>query len=155
MKVTNEEAKLLREGKSIANYLNTVSSGDNFYSHIIQISRLKAYFSTVSYVGHDLHVGVLQNQIISPSCIGELNDFTKSFIYLKTLFQFRNGIEDTAHTIQSKIIQMTNCSSTTSNKFSNLHLISPPRTTPQLLSQTGYTHPEKGTKENYLPRLQS
>ncbi|KAI8376725.1 hypothetical protein EDC96DRAFT_562115 [Choanephora cucurbitarum] len=60
-KATDDEAELLREGKSIANSLNSVSSGDICFSWIVHISGLRASFSTVAYVGHDLHVGVLQN----------------------------------------------------------------------------------------------
>ncbi|KAI8375470.1 hypothetical protein BD560DRAFT_326923 [Blakeslea trispora] len=49
-KVTDDEGKLLREGKSIANSLNSVSSGDICFSWIVQISGLRANFSTVAYV---------------------------------------------------------------------------------------------------------
>jgi hypothetical protein len=146
-KVTDDEAKLLREGKSIANSLNNVSSGDICFSWIVQISGLRAYFSTVAYVGHDLHVGVLQNQIVFPSCIGELNDTTKSLTFFKALFQFRNGIEDSAHIIQSKITQTNKCS----NKFSDSGLASPPRTMQQPLSQNWYTPPRKAQKKSIFP----
>ncbi|CAO3691072.1 unnamed protein product [Rhizopus stolonifer] len=151
-KVTDDGAKLLREGKIIANSLNNVSSGDIRFSWIIQISGLRAYFSTVAYVGHDLHVGILQNQIVFPSCIGELNDTTKSLIFFKTLFQFRNGIEDSAHIIQSKITQTNKCNNATSNKFNDPGLVSPPHTMQQPSSQTWYTPPRKAQKKSIFPQ---
>ncbi|KAI7892443.1 uncharacterized protein EV154DRAFT_418827, partial [Mucor mucedo] len=132
-KLTDNEAKLLREGKRITNPLNNVSSD---LSWIVQISGLRAYFSTVAYVGHDLHVGILQNQSLFPSCIGELNDATKSLAFFKTLFQFGNGIEDSAHIIQSNISQTNKWNNATSDRFSDPGLASLPRTMKQPLSQT-------------------
>ncbi|KAG1462710.1 hypothetical protein G6F56_005454 [Rhizopus delemar] len=150
-KVTDDEAKLLREGKIIANSLNNVNSGNIHFSWVIQISGLRAYFSTIAYVGHDLHVGVLQNQVVFPSCIGELNDTTKSLIFLKTLFQFRNSIENSAQIILSKITQTNKCNNAISNKFSDSGLVSPPHTMQQPSSQTWYTPPRKVQKNSIFP----
>lgn len=141
----------MREGKSIANSLNNVSSGDICFSWIVQISGLRAYFSTVAYVGHDLHVGVLQNQIMFPSCIGELNDMIKSLAFFKTLFQFRNSIEGSAHIIQSKITQANKCNNATSNTFNEPGLASPPRIAQQPLSETWYTPPRMEQKKSIFP----
>ncbi|KAI7892406.1 uncharacterized protein EV154DRAFT_480353 [Mucor mucedo] len=135
-KLTDDEAKLLREGKSIDNSLNSVSYGDICFSWIVQISVLRAYFSTVANVGHGLHVGILQNQILFPSCIGELNNATKSLAFFKTLFQFENGIEDSAHIIQSNISQTNKWNNATSDRFSDPGLAPLPRTMQHLLSQT-------------------
>ncbi|KAI9469855.1 MAG: hypothetical protein EXX96DRAFT_491663, partial [Benjaminiella poitrasii] len=150
-KATDDEAKLLREGKSIANSLDNVGSGNICFSWIVQILGLQAYFSTVTYVGHDLHVGVLQNQIVFPSCIGELNATIKSLAFFKTLFQFRNGIENSARIIQSKITQTNKCSNATSGKFSDSGLAFPPHTTQQPLSQNWYTPPRKTQKKSIFP----
>ncbi|KAG2192861.1 hypothetical protein INT47_010274 [Mucor saturninus] len=124
-KLTDDEATLLREGKSIANSLNNVSS--------------------VAYVGHDLHVGILQNQILFPSCIGKLNDATKSLAFFKTPFQYGNGIEDSAHVIQSNISQTNKWNNATSDRFSDPGLVSLPRTMQQPLSQTCLQLSETGS----------
>ncbi|KAG1146996.1 hypothetical protein G6F37_004389 [Rhizopus arrhizus] len=132
-KVTDDEAKLLREGKSIANSLNNVSSGDVCFSWFVQISGLRAYFST------------------APICIGELNDTTKSLEFFKTVVQFRNGIEDSAHIIQSKITQTNKRNNAISDKFSDSGMTIPPHTTQQPLSQTWYTSPRKEQKKSIFP----
>lgn len=150
-KVTGDEAKLLREGKNIADSLNKVCSGGVRSSWIVQISGLKAYFSTVCYVGHDLYVGVLQNELEFPSCIGELNDATKSLNFFKALFQFRDNIENSAHIIKSKINQENKCNNVISNKFYDIRSESPPRIMQQPSAQTWYTPPRKEQKKSIFP----
>ncbi|KAI8885047.1 hypothetical protein K501DRAFT_180877, partial [Backusella circina FSU 941] len=107
-KVTDDEAKLLREGKLIATVLHKVSSGEIDTSWIIQVSGLKAHLSTVTYIGYDLYVGIQQNEIPFPSCIGELNDDAKSRKFFQGLFQLRDNIERCAHIIQRRINQTNN-----------------------------------------------
>jgi hypothetical protein len=116
-KVTNDEAKLLREGKSMSKALHHVTSGDIDASWIIQVSGFKAYFSTVSYVGNDFYVDLLQSEISFPSSISELNDDVKVKSFFQGLFKLCDGIESSAHIIQRRIKQTNDDQNTTHDKF--------------------------------------
>jgi hypothetical protein len=136
-KVTNDEAKLLREGKSMAKALHNVTSGDIDASWIIQVSGLNAFFSTLSYVG------LLQNEVSFPSSIGELNDDVKIKSLFQGLFKFRDSIESSVHIIQRRIKQTNGNQNTTHDKFHDCGFQTPPYRPLPSESQTWYTPPNE------------
>lgn len=70
------------------------------HTWIIQASSINAYFSTVNYVGSNLFIVIPQFEISFPTCIGQLESFTKD---LGKLFTFQEDIENLAHTADTKL----------------------------------------------------
>ncbi|CEG78387.1 hypothetical protein RMATCC62417_13004 [Rhizopus microsporus] len=143
-KVIDDSAKLLREEKDNTDTLIKVTSGDIHNSWIMQISGLMAYIPTVNYVG------VLQNIIVFPSCIGELNDQAKSLEFFNGLLQLRNSIENSAQMIKARIFQANKSNTNISTKYHDLGFTTPLHTQ-QLSCQTWYTPPRKQQKRSAFP----
>lgn len=73
-----------------------------------------------------------------------MHTFNWYYKYLfKTLFQFRDDVEDSAHIIQSKSHQTNKPYNAINNKFHSSRIVFPSRTMQQLSTQTWYTPSKK------------
>jgi hypothetical protein len=94
----------------------------------------------MNYVGYDLNVGVLQDEIILPTSIAALNDSRNCLNMMNALLKFRDDVEQIAHKIQDKITLTTKKNDTTAAKFHVQRSSSPSRKkVPE--AQTWYTPP--------------
>lgn len=122
--------------------LNKVS-----YNLLVLTAGLNAYFSRVTYVGHDLYVGILQDQVTFPSSIGEMNDATMSRSFFKALFKFRDNVKLAAHAIPAKIHQSNKPNNAINDKYVQSRGPEPEHPS----SDTWYTPPKNNHRQSVFP----
>lgn len=154
VKIVDDLAKLLREGKDNTDGIHNVLIGDDETprSWILQLSGLSAYLSTVTYAGYDINVGILQDDIAFPSCISDFSNAKKSHDMLRALFKFRDDIEGYAHKIQAKMTSSKQLVDDTSKKFNDIGSQSPPRLQ-RSSAQTWFTPPRNERTRSIFTRL--
>lgn len=97
-KVRLDGAKLLREARSnLVNLQYALPNDKKLNPWFVQVTGLKAMFSTIVYDDNDLYVSVSQFMIDYPSCIEELESFSGALV---KLFSFAFYVEETVHALK-------------------------------------------------------
>lgn len=92
----------------------------------------------------------MQNTIVFPSCIGELNDQAKSLELFNGLLQLRDNVENFAQMVKARNFQANKSNTNISTKYHDSGFTTPPHIQ-QPSCQKRYTPPRKQQKRSVFP----